>query len=228
MLINIYGFYPNHLDIETYAVQKSTEYFLDIGKLCLKSQLDEYDRYKILHTFDKWLFIEVLTQTEYRDDQLCPLAGFILKNEERNFVSRDLIYSEKSFLEIFPKYLNVPYLWGAKSPHSTDCSGLVYQIYQEQGIILPRFADGQFKVTQEVNPLNLQPGDLIFIVVHKPVHVMLYLGNSQIFESCGLPKVYTTRIITFKEKWGLEINELFNGMQILEYQIFFRKILKTY
>jgi len=227
--VNVYGSYPDHLDIEKEAVQRSTQYFPNVGLMCLKTQLNEYDRCMILDVRDDWLLIKVINQLEYKSGGIYPLIGLIRKEDMKKLPQKSVKELGKPFSEIIhtaQAYIGIPYRWGGKSKNATDCSGLICQIYQEHGINLPRYADGQFYFTKEINPEDLQPGDLIFIVVGKPVHVMIYLNNQRMIESCGLPEIFTTRIITFKEKWGIYIDDLFNGITIAGGQIYFHRFIK--
>ena len=70
---------------------------------------------------------------------------------------------ETDFVGVAELFLNAPYLWGGKSIHGIDCSGLVQTALQACGIKAPRDTGMQEKelgttITQE----NLQRGDLIF------------------------------------------------------------------
>lgn len=230
-MINVYGPYPKHLSIEETAVTRST-LFLSGYKLCLKTQLDHFDRFRMITNIinDGWCKIQILTQKELIDKELRYLEGFVnlsdlssLNNLQKLSIEPN---SNKSFYEISKKYEGVIYKWGGKTSCETDCSGLVYQIYREMGKILPRFSDGQFSVCEKIKPQELSPGDLIFGLYCKstptPVHVMIYLGDEQIMESCGIPSIYKTHITTFESKWGLPSHRIFSGFQPSDhYQIHF-------
>ncbi|MCS7152614.1 MAG: C40 family peptidase [Bacteroidia bacterium] len=60
-------------------------------------------------------------------------------------------------------YLGIPYRYGGMDRKGVDCSGLVCRVYLDAaGIQLPRTADAQALVGQEVKKENLEKGDLVF------------------------------------------------------------------
>ena len=73
---------------------------------------------------------------------------------------------EHDFVAVAEKYLNVPYLWGGKSSHGIDCSGLVQLALEACGTRSPRDSDmqeEQLGMRLMVNDLDgLKRGDLVF------------------------------------------------------------------
>lgn len=60
------------------------------------------------------------------------------------------------------------YKWGGESPKTGfDCSGLVWFVYRQHGITLPRVSWQQFGAGSPINYSQLRPGDLIFHKVDK-------------------------------------------------------------
>jgi peptidoglycan DL-endopeptidase CwlO len=72
-------------------------------------------------------------------------------------------------------FLGVPYRYGGQDPSGFDCSGLVWYVYRQLGITLPRRALDQRRAVAPVPRDELKPGDLIFF--SSPAdHVGIYLG----------------------------------------------------
>lgn len=61
-----------------------------------------------------------------------------------------------------------PYQWGGESPDAGfDCSGLVWFVYRQHGISVPRISYQQFNVGSPVQRKDIRPGDLVFYRVDK-------------------------------------------------------------
>jgi cell wall-associated NlpC family hydrolase len=57
---------------------------------------------------------------------------------------------------------DVPHVWGGVSAYGVDCSGLVHLVWRRFGVILPRDAQDQASVIDQVPLGQEQPGDLYF------------------------------------------------------------------
>jgi cell wall-associated NlpC family hydrolase len=79
--------------------------------------------------------------------------------------------------------LGVPYKRGGTSEEKGfDCSGFVRHMYEKSvGLILPRRAEEQAKVTEEISRSELKPGDLVFFNTLKRTfsHVGIYVGDGK-------------------------------------------------
>ena len=83
------------------------------------------------------------------------------------------------------QFLGTPYGFGDKSGDRTDCSGFTQQVFQQFGIALPHSATEQAHLGENVDPKDLQVGDLLFYRTYKsdPSHVAIYAGNGQIIHA---------------------------------------------
>jgi hypothetical protein len=70
---------------------------------------------------------------------------------------------EKDFVAIAERFLGVPYLWGGKTSHGLDCSGLVQVALMACGIPCPRDSDMQEKALgAAIDIAQARRGDLMF------------------------------------------------------------------
>jgi len=88
------------------------------------------------------------------------------------------------------QFNGIPYLWGGTSAKGFDCSGFTKTVYWLNGIELPRDANQQVALGEEVDPgqnfENLRKGDLLFFgqkagggKPEKVTHVGIYLGERE-------------------------------------------------
>jgi cell wall-associated NlpC family hydrolase len=75
-------------------------------------------------------------------------------------------------------FVGVPYRYGGDTPSGFDCSGLVYYVYSELGLSVPRTAAQQRGAARHVPEEALAPGDLVFFYTPED-HVGIYLGNGE-------------------------------------------------
>lgn len=60
------------------------------------------------------------------------------------------------------QFEGVRYKWGGTSKSGMDCSGLVYESYKSQDIILPRISRDMAKKGKKIKLKNVHKGDLLF------------------------------------------------------------------
>jgi cell wall-associated NlpC family hydrolase len=79
------------------------------------------------------------------------------------------------------QFLGVPYRNGGTNPAGFDCSGFVQYVFAQLGIPLPREVREQYRVGDEVDLRDVQPGDLVFFetVSRGASHVGLAIGRDE-------------------------------------------------
>ena len=84
-------------------------------------------------------------------------------------------------------FLGVPYKRGGNTVETGfDCSGFVRSMFQQTiGLILPRRAEQQAAVTQNIDKSDLKPGDLVFFNTMRRAfsHVGIYVGEGRFIHS---------------------------------------------
>ena len=80
------------------------------------------------------------------------------------------------------KYLGVQYRWGGKAWDGVDCSGLVSDVYMQNGVLIYRNARIEPGWPVRAIPrAAMQPGDALYF----PGHIALYLGEQLYIHSTG-------------------------------------------
>lgn len=113
------------------------------------------------------------------------------------------------------QFVGLAYVPGGENLQTgVDCSGFTQSVYKHFGITLPRSANSQSKVGVEVDPNNLQPGDLLFFKTadYAPVtHVEMYIGNGKVVQAAG-------------KKWGVIISNLGKNWETKKHFIIARRM----
>jgi peptidoglycan DL-endopeptidase CwlO len=75
------------------------------------------------------------------------------------------------------RYRGIRYTWGGATPRTGfDCSGLVWYIYRQLGVDIPRVTYDQWHAGKRIRGReNLRPGDLLFF--NKRGHVGIFAGH---------------------------------------------------
>lgn len=99
-----------------------------------------------------------------------------------------------SVLETAYWLMGTPYLWGACSTKSVDCSGLVRVTYFDRGVLTLRDARQQIEIGLHISPddiAKLHKGDLLFFSntpEGRISHVAIYDSDGKYIHSSGLVK----------------------------------------
>lgn len=95
--------------------------------------------------------------------------------------------TQKQIVDEAKRFLNLPYLWAGTSALGYDCSGIIYAVYKNHGILIPRDSFYQATKGTAVSKSKLQPGDLIFFAGNagkgKVYHVGLYVGEGKMIHA---------------------------------------------
>lgn len=111
----------------------------------------------------KYLPMNAQLSVTAMEEQFVELAtgGFVIADH-----TSPLTRFKTDFINTAEQFLNTPYLWGGKSAHGTDCSGLLQTSLHACRMICPRDADMQEQELGSpllINNLDgLKRGDLIF------------------------------------------------------------------
>ncbi len=121
------------------------------------------------------------------DDAKCAFHGRVIDSAHN-------VWTPEKMTKLAKKYLNVPYLWGGRSPHGIDCSGYVQVVMRFFGVHLPRDASQQVGRGEEVGLIAAaQPGDLAFFSSDRDsdriTHVGLMLASGEIIHASGRVRI---------------------------------------
>jgi cell wall-associated NlpC family hydrolase len=74
-----------------------------------------------------------------------------------------------------------PYRDGGADPRGFDCSGFVEYVFGQHGIAVPRTVSELYQAGAEVNPNDIQAGDLLFFTTTAPgpSHVAMAIGGDE-------------------------------------------------
>jgi peptidoglycan DL-endopeptidase CwlO len=85
-------------------------------------------------------------------------------------------------IRITRRYRGIRYTWGGESPRTGfDCSGLVWYVYRQLGIDVPRVTYDQWHAGRHVRRSQLRPGDLLFF--NRRGHVGIFAGHGWFYHA---------------------------------------------
>ncbi len=134
---------------------------------------------------------------------------YISSLEAGNF--RYVNYTSKYIETIAKSMLGKRYKWGGDGPYSYDCSGFTKEVFEENGIELPRLSKEQAKIGRKVYKNQLRKGDLVFFTSknHTVVnHVGIYLGNGKFIHASRFHhRIVISPFREYKKyfKWGRRV-----------------------
>lgn len=144
--------------------------------------------------------LEKLNQTKKIVEVKLPdgRKGFVKAEDVSDFDEwqKKLTYTPEDIINYAKNMMGFPYLWGGTSIKGVDCSGYMKVIHFINGIILPRDANQQALVGEEIQLdeefTQVKPGDLIFFGrkgnetrPERITHVGIYIGDKKFLHSSG-------------------------------------------
>lgn len=202
---------------------------------------------EVLATRGRWAEINALEQPEFTTHQKWEgYPGWVLRKTLGPADKRPASYPEAlkpartsglmrtDILETARRFLGTPYAWGGLSMQDKkarlsgiDCSGLVHLVYRVYGVVVPRDSMDQYLKAAKIKRKELKPADLIFSAKaqnpDKITHVAFYIGRDQILEAPQTGMV--VRELSFKEKYGAELNQVESGQTVGDRVIYFGRLL---
>ncbi|MBR4971995.1 MAG: C40 family peptidase, partial [Oscillospiraceae bacterium] len=103
----------------------------------------------------------------------------------------------RSIVETAKTCLGVPYVWGGESMKGFDCSGLVYYVFQQNGVTIGRTCAKQYNVGMPIGKDDLIPGDLVFFQNTYQAglsHVGIYIGSGEFIHASSSNGVMISKL----------------------------------
>ncbi len=104
--------------------------------------------------------------------------------------------------------LGITYKWGGNGPYAYDCSGFTKEVFELNGISIPRVSKDQAEVGEKISKKNLQKGDLVFFDDKESSavsHVGIYLGKGKFIHASKFhKKIVISPLREYRRffKWG--------------------------
>ncbi|MFT5157052.1 MAG: hypothetical protein ACI9NN_001517 [Bacteroidia bacterium] len=165
---------------ETYEVLEETSK----DWLKIRGDFDGYEGYMASNQFTQVVFSSKSVSNVYPfqivDNKMIAFGSFI-EEPSNNRTNISLIQCAEQFL-------NVPYLWGGRSPLGIDCSGFTQVVFKSYEQILPRDASQQATIGIEIPFGTHKEKDLAFFSnkENKVTHVGILSTENRIIHASGM------------------------------------------
>ncbi len=107
--------------------------------------------------------------------------------------------------------LGVRYVFGSESRSGVDCSGLIYYIYRQIGVSVPRISSSYANFGTSVSRSDMKPGDVIAWDTRKNdgktsiTHVGIYVGGGNMIHASSTYKKVILVSVSKYESYGLKM-----------------------
>jgi cell wall-associated NlpC family hydrolase len=125
--------------------------------------------------------------------------------------TKNINYTSYYIESIAKSMLGKRYKWGGNGPYRYDCSGFTKEVFERNGIKIPRLSKEQAQVGKKVKKSQLQKGDLVFFHSKgKQIvdHVGIYLGRGKFIHASKFHKqivISPLREYIKLFKWGRRV-----------------------
>lgn len=124
-------------------------------------------------------------------------SGFIASSEITPLKTIDNSSSpdKAAIIATAQRFHGLPYLWGGNSGKGFDCSGFTQTVFKDNGYLLPRDANMQVNIGQDIiaepDFSNIEPGDLIFFGPNENriTHVGISLGGARFIHASSYVQI---------------------------------------
>lgn len=137
-------------------------------------------------------------------------SDFVVKTPIDALLPANTTAVQQAIIKEAYKYLDSPYVWGAKGPTTFDCSGLTYYVYMKAtGHYIGGWTGEQQYAGTQIPVNQAQPGDLVFWGPSSGIthHVGIYIGNG-LYIHAPQPgdKVRITSIAAYTPDFAVRVN----------------------
>lgn len=128
----------------------------------------------------------------------------LLEANRTNHINYASYYIES----IAKSMLGKRYKWGGNGPFKYDCSGFTKEVFERNGIDIPRLSKNQAQIGEKVKKSQLQKGDLVFFHSKNSQivdHVGIYLGRGKFIHASRFHKrIVISPLREYRRyfKWG--------------------------
>ena len=128
---------------------------------------------------------------------------------EEAMITQEFNYPQNIYIEkVAKEHLGIKYVWGGNGKRGYDCSSFTKEVFEQNGIEIPRNSWKQAEVGKKIRKKDLKKGDLIFFNSKKEKrvnHVGIYLGNGKFIHASRFHhKIVISPLREYRRyfKWG--------------------------